>query len=328
MSIFSQINFSLIQSDWVLFLLPIPFYIGMLLDTLAWKTMLLPVKMRIRSLFGIQIGTESVLLSLPGGFAMVDPIKLYLLKQNFQITPSEALGSLITRHWLLGITQLFFICSACILGFFVSQHQLLMSYVQDGTLFIAIGILVCITVGLGVIVRKLMRGTLARGVWKFLYGINIRSWRERLKQMLPSFKEADRCFGELGKRNASAVVTAAVFYLLLWTMDIWETMLVAHATGFHISFLNALLIEEILSAARLSMFFLPGGIVVKEFGYYALFTSLHLSASLGQIGAFILVKRLISIFCIVVGYFVLFAQGIKPIWKRKALSYQTLMESQ
>jgi len=49
---------------------------------------------------------------------------------------------------------------------------------------------------------------------------------------------------------------------------------------------------------------------------------------LGQIGAFILVKRLISIFCIVVGYFVLFAQGIKPIWKRKALSYQTLMESQ
>jgi len=63
LSIFSQINFSLIQSDWVLFLLPIPFYIGMLLDTLAWKTMLLPVKMRIRSLFGIQIGTESVLLS-------------------------------------------------------------------------------------------------------------------------------------------------------------------------------------------------------------------------------------------------------------------------
>ena len=327
MSIFSQFNFSLIQFDWVLFVLPIPFYIGMLLDTLAWKTMLLPVKMRIRNLFGIQIGAESVLLSIPGGFAMTDPIKLYILKQSFHIPPSEVLGSLITRHWLLGITQLFFICSVCVFGFFVSQHQLLISYVHDGTLFIAIGVLICISIGLGVIVRRLMCGTLARGVWKFLYAINIRTWRERLKRMLSSFKEADCCFAELGKRNASAIVTAAMFYLFLWTMDIWETMLVAHTTGFHISFLNALLIEGILSAARLSMFFLPGGIVVKEIGYYAIFTSLHLSLSPGQIGAFVLVKRLVSILCIVIGYFVLFAQGIKPIWKRKFLSYQTIMES-
>ena len=260
-----------------------PFYAGMLLDTLAWNTMLLPVKMGIRNLFGVQIGAESVLLSLPGGFAMTDPIKLYLLKQKFRIPPSEVLGSLITRHWLLGITQLFFISLACAVGFFVSQQQLLISYARNGTLFIAIGVLVSISLGLGVVVRSLLRGTLARGVWKFLFAINIRSWRNRLKAHLASFKEADRSFAELGRRNTSVVVAAALFYLFLWTMDVWETMLVAHATGFHISFLNALLIEEILSAVRLSMFFLPGGIIVKELGYIALFPSMRLAVAPGQL---------------------------------------------
>ena len=327
MNILSQFNFSIIQYDWMLFVLPIPFYLGMFLDALAWKSMLLPLKIRIRNIFGIQVGTESVLLSIPGGFALTDPIKLYILKQRFHVQPLAVLGSLITRHWLLGITQLTFITTVCILGFFVSQHQALISYVQDGTLFIATGVLIIISIGLGILVQRLMRGTLARGVWKLLYGLNIFSLRERMKRASSSFKEADRCFAELGKRNASGVVVAALFYLFLWTMDVWETMLVAHVTGFHISLMNAFLVEAILSAARLGMFFLPGGIVVKEIGYFALFSSLHLSVSPVQIGAFVLIKRLIFVLCVTIGYFVLLAQGIKPLGKRKSLSYQTIMES-
>jgi hypothetical protein len=82
-SVIQQFNFSIIHIDWMLLLLPMPFFIGMLLDALAWKQ-LLPVHLAVRfkSLFGAQVGAEAVLLSIPGGFAMADPIKLYLLKKK------------------------------------------------------------------------------------------------------------------------------------------------------------------------------------------------------------------------------------------------------
>ncbi len=290
--------------------------------------MLFPIsKIGVKSLFGAQLSAESVLLSIPGGFAMTDPIKLYILKRRFHVPPIEVLGSLITRHWLLGITQLIFICTACILGFFVTEQQLLTSYVQNGTLFIAISVLILVSFSLGIIVRNLMRGTLACRAWELLHGINIQSFKDRLKRALPSFKKADECFAALGKRNAWSILYPALFYLFLWTMDVWETMLVAQSSGFHITFIHAILIEAVLSVVRLGVFFLPGGIVVKDLGYFALFTSFHIRAFAVQIAAFVLVKRLVSIFCITIGYLVLLGQGVGSIWKRTSLSYKTIKES-
>ena len=81
-------------------------------------------------------------------------------------------------------------------------------------------------------------------------------------------------------------------------MDVWETILVARATGIHISFISTLFVEAILSAVRLGMFFFPGGIGVKEIGYFAFFSSFHFPVSAVQIGAFVVIKRIVSIFCI------------------------------
>ena len=63
----------MIQYDWMLFALPLPFFTGMLLDTCAWKFLLSPVsKIGVKSLFGVQVSAEAVLVSIPGGFAMTD----------------------------------------------------------------------------------------------------------------------------------------------------------------------------------------------------------------------------------------------------------------
>ena len=311
----------------MLLLLPLPFYIGMLLDALAWKSMLSSVsKVGVFSLYGAQVSAEAVLLSVPGGFALSDPIKLYILKHRFQIPPLKAIGSLVTRYWLLGITQFLYICTACLLGFFATQYQLPASTLQYGPLFIAVVLLVCVSVLLGLIIRSLMHGTLACRVWKMLYAVKIRSLRVRLNNALGTFREADRCFAALGKRNALSILSAALFYILVWTMDVWETILVARATGIHISFISTLFVEAILSAVRLGMFFLPGGIGVKEIGYFALFSSFHLPVSAVQIGAFVVIKRLVSILCIMIGYFVLIGQGLGPIWKRASIVYQTMKE--
>ncbi len=226
MTILPQFNFSFIQYNWMLLLLPFPFYIGMLLDALAWKSMLSSVsKIGVFSLYGAQVGAEAVLLSVPGGFALSDPIKLYILKHRFQIPPLKAIGSLITRYWLLGITQFLYICTACLLGFFAAQYQLPASTFQYRPLFIAVVLLIFVSVLLGLVIRSLMHGTLACRIWKLLYAVKIRSLRVRLKNALGTFREADRCFAALGKKNASSIFSAALFYILVWTMDVWETIL-------------------------------------------------------------------------------------------------------
>ena len=326
MSIFSYFNFSMIQYDWVLFVLPMPFFIGMLLDALAWKQLLPPhLAVRFKSLFGIQLGAEAVLLAIPGGFAMADPIKLYLLKKIFRIPSYEIVASLIMRHWMLGITQLIFIFISCLIGYIFAQQMALSIYTLNGTFILAAGMLIIISVALGLIVKQLMRGTLARNIWKFLYRIHSKSLRRWLKRMVAAFREADNHFLELGKRKPVYLIAAFLLYLVHWMMDVGETLLAVHVIGFHISFVNALFMEAFLSAVRLGAFFLPSGAGVKDIGYVALASSFNIRVVNAQIVAFIVLKRIILIFCILVGFVVLLVHGIGPNWKRSA-AYKTVME--
>jgi hypothetical protein len=317
----------MIQYDWMLLLLPMPFFIGMLMDALAWKQLLPPhLAVPFKSLFGVQVGAEAVLLSIPGGFAMADPIKLYLLKKMFRIPSYEIVASLIMRHWMLGITQLIFIFISCLIGYIFTQQMALSVYAGNGTFILAAGMLIIISVALGLIVKQLMRGTLARNIWKFLYRIHIKPLRRWLKRMIATFREADNHFLELGKKKPVHLIAAFLLYLVHWMMDVGETLLAVHVIGFHISFVNALFMEAFLSAVRLGAFFLPSGAGVKDIGYVALAKSLNLRVVNAQIVAFIVFKRIISIFCILVGYVVLLVHGIGPNWKR-SVAYKAVMES-
>ena len=117
-----------------------------------------------------------------------------------------------------------------------------------------------------------------------------------------------------------------MFYLAVWTMDVWETLLVAHAAGLQVSFSGALFTEAVLSAVRLGAFFLPGGIGIKDVGYAAIFSSLQVG-SVVRTGVFILLKRLVGILCVVVGYAVLLHQGVGPIWSRSSAAFQAVREN-
>jgi hypothetical protein len=314
--------------DWMLFLLPMPFFIGMLLDALAWKE-LFPghLKIGLASLYGPQIGAEAVLLSIPGGFAMADAIKIFLLKHRSHIPGGTVAASLIMRHWMLGITQLLFISSACLAGGIFTQDHIFSMNNHKNAVVAAIGVLVAACVALGFIVKKLIQGTLARFIWKFFFRFKIPALRKHLKRFAPSIKQADLHFAEAGRQKK--IYLAAVFFLyaIHWFMDAGETLLVAAALGFHISFVNVLLTEAVLSALRLGVFFLPSGVVVKDIGYVALFSSMNISVTTAQIAAFVVVKRIVLLFCIAVGYAALLLQGVR--WNSKRfISYKAVLENQ
>lgn len=328
MSALQQANISLLHIDWMLFLLPMPFFIGMLLDALAWK-MLLPkrLKISVTSLYAPQIGAEAVLLSIPGGFVLADAIKVFLLKHRSHIPGGTTAASLIMRHWMLGITQLFFISSVCVASGIFAQDQIFSIQNHKSTVVAAIGVLIAASVALGFIVKKLIQGTLARTIWKFLFRFRIPALRKRLKRFASSFKQVDLQFAEAGRQKKAYLAAAFFLYVIHWFMDAGETLLVVQSLGFHISFLSVLLIEAILSAVRLGAFFLPSGIVVKDLGYIALFSSMNIYATTAQIAAFVVVKRIVLLFCIAVGYAALLMQGVR--WNGKRfISYKAALENQ
>ena len=326
MGAFQQLNISILHLDWMFFLLPMPFFVGMLLDALAWKTLLPRTPgLKLSSLFGPHIGAEAVLLSIPGGFAMADAIKIFLLKRRTNVQTGTVMASLIMRHWMLGMTQLLFITGGCLLGGFLTHEYFQTDHSNDQTLIGAIGILISISVLLGIIVRQLVRGTLARTLWKLLYRIKIASLRTRLKSAASSCKQLDIHFAEAAKHEKLSLAAVFGMYLIHWFMDVGESLLVAHALGIPISFVNILFTEAILSAVRLGVFFLPNGAIVKDLGYVAIFASLHLPVSAVQVAGFVLLKRIISIVCIGIGYTALVSQGFR--WNdRKLLSLETVLE--
>ena len=328
MSALQQVNISLLHMDWILLLLPMPFFIGMLLDALAWKA-LLPAQLKIglASLYGPQIGAEAVLLSIPGGFALADAIKLFLLKHRFNIPGSTVAASLIMRHWMLGITQLLFIFSVCAAGGIFAQDQIFSIQNHKSAVVAAIGVLIAASVALGFIVKKLIQGTLARTIWKFLFRFKIPALRKSLKRFAASFKQADLHFAEAGRQKKGYLAAAFFLYVIHWFMDAGETLLVAAAMGIHIPFMNVLLTEAVLSALRLGVFFLPSGVVVKDIGYVALFSSMNIYATAAQIAAFVVFKRIVLLFCIAVGYAALLMQGVR--WNGKRfIFYKAALENQ
>jgi hypothetical protein len=189
---------------------------------------------------------------------------------------------------------------------------------------IAASIVLCLVLVLSV--RKLFRGELARMIWRLLYRFPTSFLRRWLKQFYFMFMETDQQFRSLGNETVFSLATMTGLYFVFWTVEAFETLLVAHVLGFSIGMMEALMIEALLSALKLGVFFLPAGAGVKDVGYVALFAVLGIDAAGVTLAGFIIVKRIISLGFIALGYGLLAVQGISPFLKRPVV-YTPITES-
>ena len=299
--------------NWWMVLLPLPFFIASLIDVIGWKK-LLPnqAKVPLVPLLGIHVGSEAILQSVPGGFALTDALKTILLKRRLQVLAFDTVGSLIIRHWMIGLAQIIFILSALALNLAARQPSTGTLFAPGSALVVSFGLLLGVTAGLGAVVQALRHGSLASTVWKQLCRLPINSLRRWLKTRQSAFLDADAHFKTVGGKSRWMLLSVLGFYILLWSMEACETLLVAQSLGFSIGFVNALAMEALLSALKLAVFFLPAGIGAKDLGYFGLFASFGISATTLQIGTFVILKRLVLLFWIAVGYLILLVQGVRP----------------
>ncbi|HVN48849.1 MAG TPA: lysylphosphatidylglycerol synthase domain-containing protein [Bacteroidota bacterium] len=314
------------QFDWAFVLLPVPFLAGMLIDTLIWKQFLLRrIQISFASLFAAHAGAEAVLLSVPGGFALADPLKVAWLHKRFRIVPSDVIAGLVVRHWLLGITQVLYVLVVSGIGLIVIQSHAVASYLQISSM--AFGIAASLSIGLLLVfsIWAFLRGELARMFWKWLYRIPLPALRRWLKRQYHAFIETDRQFRLMGKEPALSVAAMVLLYCVFWAVEAFETLLVAHVLGFSIGTVEALLMEAWLSLVKLGVFFLPAGAGAKEAGYVALFAALGIPVGGTLLAGFVILKRIVSLGFIALGYGFLSMQGISPFLKRPQ-SWNTITE--
>jgi hypothetical protein len=327
LNIGQQVDVLVSHLDWWMALLPLPFLISSLWDVAGWRQ-LLPKNAQVRfaSLLTIQVGSEAVLQSVPGGFALSDALKTLLLKRLFKVMPCDTLGSLIMRHWMIGLAEIIYILVALLLGL-AGRRQLFEGILEQQTAFsTCIGLLVCFSLVLTFVVYKLRQGSLASSSWSLLHRVPLRSTRKWLEARQKSFENADAHFKFAARKSRWTLLFALVAYFLVWSMETVETLLVAHSVGLSLRFADAFLLEAFLAALKLAVFFLPSGIGAKDLGYFLLIGALGVRTTTMQIGLFVVLKRMVYFFWLIAGYVILLGQGIRPLAK-PAILKTTIVET-
>ena len=290
----------------------------MALDALAWL-FLFPESRRpsYGSLLNVQLGTEAIFLSMPGGFAGADVAKVVVLKKQYGIESADTAASLLARRWILGISQIIFVTLACVLDVGVMEHGLSRLFAGTNLGWIAVALVLSTIVLLSSVARLLLKGTFAAVLFRLLSTLPVRPLRRWLTRNEESFRRADECFRALGSGSKMLIAFVIVVYTATWVVEALETLFVARYLGLDITLTQILMIEAILSVVKEAVFFLPSGIVVKDLGYMTLFSSFGVVLNPLQTLTFVVVKRFIMLVWVLVGYALLLLQGLSPVVRRR-----------
>ena len=307
MALFDILSFIISAFNWKFAFFLIPVFLIMMLDTLGWKLLIGRHRFApaFLTLLQLHMGTESLLSSIPGGFALTDPAKIFYLQRYNALHPMDSLGSLVARRWMIGISQLLFILVGIFFAFTTMNSQpLKIPGLGDNMIFIVIGAILFIFI-LALIARSFSKGKIGTSFIVFLERIPLHSVKRWAYKHRTVFQNADEYFRLLGNNHKSYYLLLVGIYFLTWLMNAAETYALAAYFNMSVSISQAVCIEALLSIVTLSAFFLPSGAVVKDLGYIGIFSGLAVSTDMHTVMSFILFKRLITLSWIAIGYVLL-----------------------
>jgi hypothetical protein len=273
----------------------------------------------------VHVGTESLLLTLPGGFAVADAVKIALLRRGSSVDALESLTSLVARRWMLGVSQVLYVVGSIVIGYSLLSGKASAVFPGIAESWNALPTLAVVAVTFITGTFLLMNGGAARRVFRLVNCLSPRFLRDWFDRHRNSFLKINASLRAIGNGRHYELIFVFLMFLSSWLTDTIESVLVARIIGLDIGFVPLLLTEAILSVVKLAGFFLPSGIIVKDLGYVALFNAVGVAFTGSQIAVFVAVKRLINIAWIVIGFAVLFASGFR-LPAKKSRAFGTVVE--
>lgn len=266
----------------------VPFGVGLMVDTVAWRGLMLRVGRRAGylRLLQVRIATESAVVGLAGGAVLAEGLAPLLLFRSGHATVGEGAATVAIRKLALLLSQGIYVGLAAILGGgAVAVLSEAMGWPRLGPwLLVLAGLLICLA---ALALQSLLRdGTVGR-IHRLVERVRWAPVQRLLERSEVGVAQADQCLAQA----RDGLGPAAAILLAVWFLEAGETWLILWLVGIDLPFTAVMAFEPLVALARHAMFFLPAGLGIQDAGYVASLGALGVSDPLASGAAFTVLKR-------------------------------------
>jgi uncharacterized protein (TIRG00374 family) len=273
--------------------LPLPFYLGQILDTRA--TQLLLGHLQCRASFGrvfmSQVAGEAAVLAFPMGFLVGESLRPWLLGVGRPGSLPSNVAAVTGRKFLLILTQGFFIALALTLGFGAAEQLSRGLFGGHGLIWLSLGIAFMLVSVAAVLPLSLGQRNVADSVHRWCLRVAPAPLASRLGRRRENFARTDEKLHQLFRLPLRAWGLPVFSYLTVWLLEGFELWLILRLLGVELSVATALYLEAMVGTLRSIVPLAPAGLGIQDAGYAALFTLLGLPGGPGLGAAFSIIKR-------------------------------------
>ena len=290
---------------WAIILISTPYALATLIDTEAWRKLLVlggrnvidGAKISFGRMYRIRTATEAIVITLPLGSILSDPFKAWMLKREFGLPISKTAGSIVFRKTLMGLSQCL-VASA--VGFFALIYPNSFSSPAFGDAKIWTLFIVSTAIGLfyAILTVLFCYSSVVAKLHNWLGKIPFRRLKIWFEKKEPQFHEFNADLSAL--RGIGPILAATGAYTLLWVFENVETIIILGFLGASITIPQAILMEVTCVLLRSSTPMVPGGIGVQDTGYVSILMAAGNSGSMAA--AFLVIKRSREAMWAVLGY--------------------------
>jgi uncharacterized membrane protein YbhN (UPF0104 family) len=295
---------AIVRAGPLIALAPLPFALGLLLDTWGTLSILraLGARTTLSQVLPVRVASEALHLSVPAGFVASDTATAMLLEARADVPVRDGIVASIARRWLVMRAHAAYMILGALVGFpalMVLSHRLLgasaLPWLVLGST--AVPLAASWTIG-----SVLLAGSTFRRLHAALARLPVRRLSAWLEAQRTEAIATDAQVARLRvARPATAAATLAFFGC--WCVEALESALLLHMVGADVAVSAVVAIEAGITLVRSLAVLSPSGLGVVDLGYVAVFPAL--GADAGSAAAFVLLKRAKELVWVLAGYGIL-----------------------
>lgn len=280
-------------------LILVPYSIGALVDSEAWKKLLTSKERRpaFRKIFRVRTATEALVITVPLGSIISDPAKAWMLKRQYGFPLSTTAASIVFRKTMLGFSQGLIAIMVALIA--ISNPD---SFRSGGiglglawTLFaFASGVVILYGIFLGLLCDTRFVDRFHRWLTRLPFP-RLARWFEAKESQFREFNRHLQPF-----RDFRSVARFTGMYAVIWLAENLETLIILYLLGANLTLPQAMLMEVTCVLLRACTPMVPGGIGIQDTGYVSMIVA---NGNSGEIAAaFVLLKRFRELLWAALGY--------------------------
>ena len=276
----------------------VPYPVALCLDVAAWRRLFRRGRraLSFRSLLGVRLSADAVLMSLPAGSFVSEGLAPALLRRRCAVPLPEAVASQAVRKFLLGFAHGLYLLAVAVVLLTLAPALVPKTAL---TLALSLGGMAILAGALGW--QRLVTQKTAERIHRLLMRLPFARLRRRLEHASEAFLHTDHHLN-LSFAEARRLEAFLPFYLGVLLLEGLETFLILRVLGVSVPLRVVLPVEAALLTLRTLAVFVPAGLGVQDAGYLVFVKLLGVADPLATSAALTVLKRGKELIWIALGY--------------------------